>query len=252
MSQTAFLSPTTVSAAARRSTLTAGPMLGRLALLLAITIGIAAASGEERASSIGLVRFHIPSQPLIDALQAYGRQAGVQVMFETAAAAGLRSGPVEGEFTPEIALRMLLAETDLKIRYSRATAVTLAPASASNPDAPPALPLPAPDITLETLRIGASTETADRGRLGDYLGTVQADIRKAVQQISRTHQGEYRIAVRLWINVRTVERAELDGSTGDHDRDNRIADVLRGLTLSQQAPPNTPRPMRFMISMRAL
>jgi hypothetical protein len=229
-----------------------GGMFGRLALLLVVVHCIAGASGEEPASSVGRVVFHIPAQPLIDALQAYGRQAGVQVMFETAAAAGLRSQAVEGEFTPEAALRVLLAETDLRIRYSRATAVTLAPASASNPDDPPAFPLTPPDITLDTLRIVASAETVDRSRLGDYLGVVQADIRKAVERAVHWHQGEYRVAVRLWVNARTVERAEIDGSTGDHDRDDRIADALRGLTLTQQAPPNTPRPMRFMISLRAL
>jgi hypothetical protein len=111
--------------------------LGKTITLLAVCIGISVAFGEEKTSSIGLVSLHIPEQPLIDALHLYSRQTGVQVMFETASALGHRSQAVEGELTPEAALRTLLADTDLKIRYSRSSAVTLAPASVPDPDEPP-------------------------------------------------------------------------------------------------------------------
>jgi hypothetical protein len=222
--------------------------------ILAVCFGISVAFGEDRTSSIGLLSFHIPPQPLIDALQLYSRQTGVQVMFETASAAGYRSRSVEGEFTPEAALLALLADTDLRIRYSRSSAVTLAPASAPDPDEPPSQALPSADMALETLHVSAAAETADRSRLGEYLGIVQSDIQKALKKLGRNRHGEYRVAVKLWVtsSSRVVERAEIDSSTGDRDRDSTIADALRGMTLSQQSPPNTPRPIRFMISIHAL
>jgi len=228
--------------------------LGKTITILAICVGMSIAFGEEKTSSIGLVSFHIPAQPLIDALHVYSKQTGVQLMFETASAAGYRSEPVEGEFTAEVALRTLLADTELRIRYSRSNAVTLAPASAPNPDEPPGQPLLSADMALETLHVSGTADAVDHGRLGEYLGVVQSDIQKALKRVSRNGRGDYRVAVKLWVtsSSRNVERAELDGSTGDRDRDSTIADALRSMTLSQQSPPNTPRPIRFMISIHAL
>jgi hypothetical protein len=222
-------------------------------MLFAISIGMAVASGEERAPAPHPLIFHIPRLDLIDALQAYSEQTGVQVMYETASAAGFKSAPVEGEFTPEAALQMLLADTDLRIRYSRSSAVTLAsPAVASELDEPPAHPLGPADLTLDTLRVTGAAEPIDRNRLGEYIGAVQSDIQKVLKR-NRNGRADYRVAIRLWVTPsRTIERAELDGSTGDHDRDTTIVDALRGLTLSQQAPANVPRPIRFMISVHAL
>ncbi len=229
------------------------PLLGWSAVLLATIIGAAVAFGDEPAGNLAPVKFHIPAQSLVEALQAYSMQTGVQVMFETASASGYRSAPVDGELMPEVALRKLLADTDLRIRYSRTSAVTLAPASAPDPDEPPAHPLATADLALDTLRVSGTPEPSDHSRLGEYIGVVQADIQSALKKVAKTRRGDYRVAVRLWVDPsRTIQRAELDGSTGDRDRDSSIASALQGLLLSQQAPPNTPQPIRFMIAIRAL
>jgi hypothetical protein len=227
--------------------------LAKIAAVLVILVGVTVASGNERKSPIALMTFNIPAQPLMDALQAYSQQAGVQVMFETTSAIGLRSQPVNGEFTPQAALLILLADTDLRVRYSRTNAVTLAPASAPDPDEPPIHPPVSADITLGTLRVRGTSDASDRN-LGEYIGLVQSDIQKALKKGGRNRRGEYRVAVKLWVtpSSRIVDRAELDGSTGDLDRDSSITESLRGLVLSQQAPPNMPLPIRFMISIHAL
>lgn len=228
-------------------------LLGRIAVFVATFVGAAVAFGDETTAPLAPVKFDIPMQSLVDALQVYSKQSGVQIMFETASAAGYRSAQVKGEFMPEVALRTLLADTDLRIRYSRTSAVTLAPASAPNPDEPPAHPLVAADLALDTLRVSGTVEPSDRGRLGEYIGVVQADIQNALKKVAKTRRGDYRVAVKLWVDPsRTVQRAELDGSTGDRDRDSLIASALQGLVLSQQAPANTPQPIRFMIAIRAL
>lgn len=226
--------------------------VAQLALFAMVSVGMAVAYGEDGTRAAAPLTFHIPSERLIDALQAYSEQSGVQVMFETASAAGFKSAPVEGEFTPEAALRTLLADTDLRIRYSRSSAVTLAPAYAQDPDLPPDHPLDSSDLDLGTLRVTGAPDAVDRNRLGEYVGAVQSDVQKALKQ-RLSGRADYRFAVRLWVTPsRTIERAELEGSSGDHDRDSTIVETLRGLTLSQQAPPNTPRPIRFMISVHTL
>lgn len=228
--------------------------VSRILGVLALTVGVALAAEKVHSPQVGQFAFDIPAQPLVDALQSFSRQSGIQVMFETASAAGYTSFAVEGEFTPDAALRLLLTGTDLKIRYSRSSAVTLAPASAPDPDAPPMRPLASADIALDTLHVGGGGEAVDGKRLGEYIGTVQADIQKALNDAARNRRGEYRATVKLWVSPssRIVDKVELHGSTGDRDRDSTIVEVLRGMTLSQQAPPNTPRPIRFMISVHAL
>jgi hypothetical protein len=79
--------------------------LRRLTVLVALLIGAATAFGESAVKPAGPVRFDIPAEPLVEALQAYSLQSGVQVMFETASATGYQSAPIEGDFAPEVALR---------------------------------------------------------------------------------------------------------------------------------------------------
>ena len=62
--------------------------------------------------------YHIPSQPLDLALQAFSRTSGVQVLYESELAEGRRSTPVEGRLSGEAALRGLLAGNDLVVHYS--------------------------------------------------------------------------------------------------------------------------------------
>jgi hypothetical protein len=49
-----------------------------------------------------------------------------------------------------------------------------------------------------------------------------------------------------------IERTELLRSTGDGDRDAAVAAALRGVTVSQPTPANTPQPVRVVIVVRSL
>jgi hypothetical protein len=245
----ANLTTASVAMTGRRGWSPAGRILCAAALILNVAIAI----GEEARAPVGPVAFRIRAQPLIDALQAFSQQSGVQVMFETATVARFNAPSVEGDFSPDVALRVLIADTDLKIRYSRSRAVTLAPASAPDPDLPPMLSLGSADMALETLHVSGK-DTTDQNRMGEYVAAVQSDIQKALKRVNQTKRGEYRFAVRLWVDPssRGIDRAELDGSTGDPVRDARIADMLHTMTLSRHPPPNLPRPIRFMVSINAL
>ncbi|HYH80590.1 MAG TPA: TonB-dependent siderophore receptor [Longimicrobium sp.] len=77
------------------------------------------------------VPFSIPAQPLTEALGEYSRQADVRVQVDAAAAAGLRSHAVAGNFTAAEALRRLLAGTGLSARFSGTHAALVTPADSA-------------------------------------------------------------------------------------------------------------------------
>jgi hypothetical protein len=226
-----------------------------LGAAICFVINLTFATAEDSSNPGKLLRFDIPAQSLTDALQTYSKISGVQIMFETNSAHGYQSSVVKGDLLPEAALQVLLAKTDLRVRYTRANAVTLAPPSDPGVDEPPEHPLisaGAPDITLDILRVRGLTEPPpDATRLNAYISGVQADIQNALKKTTKMHGRDNRAGIMLWIDQsRIVQRAELFRSTGNHDNDVFIASALHGLIVSQQAPANTPQPIRFMIQIR--
>lgn len=73
--------------------------------------------------------FDIPAQALALALTEFGRQSGLQIAVDTAAAAGKTSGAILGTMTMQQALRQLLAGTGLTYQFTSANAVTVAGAA---------------------------------------------------------------------------------------------------------------------------
>lgn len=215
--------------------------------------GIQAAAAQEQPRPRPMdtvVVFHIPAQPLASALQVYGEKAGVQVLYESSSAAGRRSAAVDGNFRPEEALLLLLNGTDLRVRYTRPDAVTLALVP---PDGVTAGPLPSADLSLGTLRVRPTGEDNDPARLRDYSDSLQADIQKVLQRNADTRDGSYRAVLELWIDpLRTVQRIDVVHSTGNERRDTAVAKVLRGLIVSRPTPANTPQPVRVVIVVRSL
>lgn len=197
------------------------------------------------------IKFQIPGQPLAAALQAYSKITGMQLLYESGAAGDRLSVPVEGEYTRDTALRMLLADTDLVIRYTRSNSITLVPASA-DPDAPPEAVFGGQvDLTLDTLVVRRQRPSSDPSQLRAYSGIIQSDIQHALRKEAKTRSGAYSAGIKLWIdNPRTVRKTELFRSSGDQERDETIARVLDGLQVSQAPPANTPQPVMVMITVR--
>ncbi|WP_225715211.1 energy transducer TonB [Bradyrhizobium semiaridum] len=216
------------------------------------SICAAAAQQREVIAASAPVEFHIPAQPLASALQAYGEQAGIQVLYESGSASGRRSMPVDGKLLPEDALSVLLTGTDLKVQYIRRDAITLALRTATS-DRPPPSPLATADLSLGTLQVRATTDADDTSALHDYSESLQTDIQKALQKHAATRGGNYRLTLDLWIDSsRTILRTQLLRSTGDQDRDAAVAAALRGLTVSRATPANAPQPVRIAIRVTSL
>ncbi|WP_411036333.1 TonB-dependent receptor plug domain-containing protein [Shinella sp. BYT-45] len=71
----------------------------------------AAAQEQERTARVGTMPFDIPAQSLASALNAFGRQSGLQVSLAAATSRGVTSTAVKGDFTPQEALARLLEGT---------------------------------------------------------------------------------------------------------------------------------------------
>ncbi|MBW6422575.1 TonB-dependent receptor [Rhizobium sp. XQZ8] len=74
--------------------------------------------------------FNIPAQPLASALNAFGRQSGLQVTLAASTSQGVTAQPVSGNLTPDQALARLLSGTGVSYRINNGTAVIGAPAAA--------------------------------------------------------------------------------------------------------------------------
>ncbi|WP_213773049.1 STN domain-containing protein [Bradyrhizobium sp. dw_78] len=221
-----------------------------VALYVALLIvGICAAKAVEGPAfrTSGPVVFDIPAQPLASALQAFGEKTGVQVLYESSSALGRQSAAVEGSLMPEDALNLLLAGTELRVRYVRPDAITIALPSV-NVDLPPSMPLGSVDLSLGTLRAHGSGGGDNLARLHDYSEAVQMDVQKALRGNAITRRGDYRAVLDLWVDpTRSIQKAELFQTTGDLERDSAVISVLRSLTISRPTPPNTPQPVRVVI-----
>lgn len=229
-----------------------GHALGFVAAVFTLgAIVSAMAEGDDRRLREALT-FNIPSQPLATALQAYSTVTGMQLLYESSVATGQVSTGVEGRFTRDAALRMLLTDTDLMVRYTRANAITLAPASADGDDPPPAVFANA-DLSLETLRVRSPIDRGDPTQLRAYTRIIQSDIQQALKKDDRTRNGSYSAGIKLWIDgPRTIRRTELFRSSGDLGRDDAISRLLNGLLISQAPPANTPQPVLVMITVRSM
>jgi hemoglobin/transferrin/lactoferrin receptor protein len=100
------------------------------------TVAAAAIGGSAIFASPALAQtatrsFNIPAQPLASALNAFGRQSGLQVTLAASTSRGVAAQSVSGNLTPDQALARMLAGTGVNYRIANGTAVIGTPANAS-------------------------------------------------------------------------------------------------------------------------
>lgn len=96
------------------------------ALRLAGSVAIAFVVGMHAPSALAQSAqrsFNIPAQPLASALNAFGRQSGLQVTLAASTSQGVTSRAVSGTLSPEAALGQLLEGTGISYSISNGTAV---------------------------------------------------------------------------------------------------------------------------------
>lgn len=255
------LSLTTIDCLRTRIRLPAnrGSRSDRLAIVLTVTafalgFGCAGFAQDRDRLPSPTLAFKIPRQPLMTALQAYSTAARVDILYETGVEQDRMSAAIEGEFTREAALKELLGTNDLVIRYARADAISLVDPKVQAADLPPSALLASADMALDILHVTAPGENPEnRDALSTYVGAIQADIQQALKKAQATRGANYRVGLNLWIDPsRAIRKTEVFRSTGRGDRDVAISDALQGLIFRQAAPPNTPQPVRVMVTVTAM
>ena len=72
------------------------------------------AAAQEKTARAGTIAFDIPAQSLARALNAFGRQSGLQGSLAATTSRGVTSKAIKGSYTPEQALSALLEGTDAR------------------------------------------------------------------------------------------------------------------------------------------
>ena len=198
-----------------------------LALALVLTVSAvlpAAVRGEPRDTG-GPQRFHIPSQPLGFALEAYARIAGLEVLYDGGLEDGLRSAPVEGVYTPAEALRLLLDGTGLVAEFPDTAFFML---RHRPPDPPP------------RAAVGGTRAKEI------YYGHIQARLKQAFCVGGGPPSG--RIAAQLWITPegRVANEVWLT-SSGQARLDQANSERLRNLAFGPP-PPGLRQPVTILVT----
>jgi hypothetical protein len=100
---------------------------------LAIALGLICAVvwGSVRSDEPAVYTLHIESQPLDSALQEFARQTGMQILFFSDVTNGLRSAALDGKYTVEKAMTILLSGSNLTYRLINARTIQIVPLPAA-------------------------------------------------------------------------------------------------------------------------
>lgn len=93
-------------------------------ILLAGPVTEAQAQARSPAAAVTL---RIPQQPMPDALNAFAQQTGLQVIFQVdeLLASGATAPSIDGTYTPDVALKLLLAGTELRYEYVNSRTIAI-------------------------------------------------------------------------------------------------------------------------------
>jgi hypothetical protein len=194
---------------------------------ISMTINHGAATEVGGQSVSSGIAFKIPSQPLGTAIEAYARLSSREVLYDGALAAGRRSSLVDGIYTPEVALQILLAGTGLWADFKDASffVVGLASTGTSASAAPGRQP-------AETTR---------------YYARLQADLKTAFCANRVLPDGD-RVAARLWIGQQgDVLQVKRLASSGSGELDQQVESALLGLKLGGPPPVGFEQPITIVI-----
>lgn len=207
---------------ARRSALAASLLATTAIVLCSCVLQSQPAAAQVMTQGAAARTFNIPAQPLAGALNAFGRQSGLQVTLAAATTQGVNSRPVNGSFTPQQALARMLEGTGIPFRItSDRTAVVGASQAAGGSGS-----LPAGAISLDTIDVqGASS--SDPGKTegtGSYTTSVSSfGKNQTLKELPQT------------VSVITHQRIQEQGLT---TADNAL-EYTPGITVQQDSTANS-------------
>jgi hypothetical protein len=175
------------------------------------------------------VELDIPSQPLADALLAYGTTTGLQVFYDGALAVGHRSATVKGRFTPMTGLQTLLRGTGY---VPEATA-----------DSDTITIVTAPQKTTPS----ASPSAAQLRRYEPYFSLLQARVSEVLCGRDEPGSDGEQLIFSFWLGSSgVISHAQVLGSGGGSARRDAISAAVLGLQIGEP-PPGLPQPVTMVI-----
>jgi hypothetical protein len=175
------------------------------------------------------VELDIPSQPLADALLAYGATTGLQVFYDGALAVGRRSATVKGRFTPMAGLQTLLRGTDY---VPQATT-----------DSDTITIVMAPQKTTPS----ASPSAAQLRRYEPYFSLLQARVSEALCGRDDPGPDGEQLIFSFWLGSSgVISHARVLGPGGGSARRDAITAAVLGLQIGEP-PPGLPQPVTMVI-----
>lgn len=196
---------------------------------------------EPSSASAARIEFDIAAQRLGDAIAAYSKATGLDILIDGVHAQRL-SGTVRGTFTAMEALEAMLAGTGLEARHASATSVVI---RASRTEGDMALS-PPPLLDAEGMEESGFKEGEVLHQ--SYAAQVQRALNGTLCASTQTRPGSYRLALQLHVDARgVVDRFRLLSTTGVSDRDAAIRMRLRGLSVGSSPPPSLPQPLVILM-----
>lgn len=214
----------------------------RWALLAACGVcGGAGHAMEQQVAEMGPVgdvrerlSFDIGPQPLSTAVRAFSDVTGQALLVDERLLVGRVSPGARGEFTPEDALRRLLAGTGLRERYTSDKAFTLTPSVDNGVGAISMAPAASSPEPVDTI-------------VASYGAALQTAVEAALCRTEVTRPGDYRLALQVWVDgAGELHRVRLLGSTGQAARDKAVQAVLGGLRVDPP-PPGLAQPLTLLL-----
>ncbi|SAI05034.1 Outer membrane receptor for ferric coprogen and ferric-rhodotorulic acid [Bordetella ansorpii] len=192
-------------------------------------IADAAQSADE-----ALFLFDIPAQPLETALDQFAVVTGRSALFSSAMVADRRSAPLRGRYTPQRALRHMLAGTGLAAQEAvagKVAAFVIRPADPAHE---------ASDV--------AGRNPVAQARLAAYDELLQKRVWVALCARPLTAASNYQSVLRFEVTQSgRLANPRLIGSTGDPRRDSALLDALGSVRIGHPPPAELAQPVTLLI-----
>ncbi len=164
--------------------------------------------------------FDLVRMPLHEALQQYSGLTGRSVIYDSGRISGRYSSALQGRYTPDDALRRLIAGSGMETRHTTTEAVSL-------------VFVPPPTQTGRFAIVPSTVPKASRER---YYGRLQAQLRRLLCADPTLDTGHYRLALQFRIAEKPPAVDVLHViAAGRPELESRIRAALQGQPLD--APP---------------
>lgn len=204
--------------------------------VLAVIVCVGQAATRSAADEQKQFVFDIPRQSLASALDSYSATTGIVGFYRAQLAYRRMSKPITGQYSPEIALQLLLDDSGLAAKYASAHAFVLVPSAHNEVQSRSA-------STVALAAIG-SQDAPQRG----YSALLQERINAALCARSSTRPGTYRVALNFRVGpAGHIENFNLLGTSGDSSRDDAISDALGTLAIGRAAPSHMSQPFTMIV-----